>query len=55
MTEKPENCGSCRHYQLNSQFCRRYPPEPVDNRHVRFPRTQWDDFCGEHQFRDNSD
>ena len=43
----PKNCGSCRHYNLDRQFCLRYPPLPVDNRHVRYPRTQWDDTCAE--------
>ena len=47
-----ENCGSCRffHNKVRS-LCKRYPPVPVDNRHVRFPATCWDDWCGEWQPR----
>jgi len=48
----PKNCGTCRYYNLDKQYCLRYPPVPVDNRHVRYPRTQWDDSCGEHALRE---
>ena len=49
--QTPRQCGTCRHYNLDRQFCLRYPPLPVDNRHVRYPRTQWDDTCGEWRIR----
>ena len=51
--ETPRNCGTCRHYKHDQRFCRRYPPAPVDNRHVRYPRTHWDDTCGEWAARED--
>ena len=43
MTVLTQQCGSCCHYDAKRNFCRRYPPVPIDNRHARFPFAHWDD------------